>query len=99
MFDSSYFKNIDGVEAAIERSSKLQDIDARVKEEHLDTLSKFYKVRFCEFLQLISSIPNLVHLKIFFSVLSQSRNTELILSSCLMTLSQESSSNKTLTIC
>ena len=62
VFDSSYFKNIDGVEAAIERSSKLQDIDARVKEEHLDTLSKFYKVRFCEFLQLISSIPNLVHL-------------------------------------
>ena len=62
VFDSSYFKNIDGVEAAIERSSKLQDIDARVKEEHLDTLSKFYKVRFCEFLQLISSIPNIVHL-------------------------------------
>ena len=54
VFDSSYFKNIDGVEAAIERSSKLQDIDARVKEEHLDTLSKFYKVRFCEFLQLFS---------------------------------------------
>ena len=45
VFDSSYFKNIDGVEAAIERSSKLQDIDARVKEEHLDTLRKFYKVR------------------------------------------------------
>ena len=62
VFDSSYFKNIDGVEAAIERSSKLQDIDARVKEEHLDTLSKFYKVRFSEFLQSISSIPNLVHL-------------------------------------
>ena len=62
VFDSSYFKNIDGVEAAIERSSKLQDIDARVKEEHLDTLSKFYKVRFSEFLQLISSIPNLVPL-------------------------------------
>ena len=62
VFDSSYFKNIDGVEAAIERSSKLQDIDARVKEEHLDTLSKFYKVPFREFLQLISSIPNLVHL-------------------------------------
>ena len=62
VFDSSYFKNIDGVEAAIERSSKLQDIDARVKEEHLDTLSKFYKVRFCEFIQLTSSIPNLVPL-------------------------------------
>ena len=62
VFDSSYFKNIDGVEAAIERSSKLQDIDARVKEEHLDTLSKFYKVRFSEFRQLSSSIPNLVHL-------------------------------------
>ena len=66
VFDSSYFKNIDGVEAAIERSSKLQDIDARVKEEHLDTLSKFYKVRFCEFIQLTSSIPDLVHLNIIF---------------------------------
>ena len=46
VFDSSYFKNIDGVEAAIERNSKLQEIDDRVKEEYLDILQKFYKVPF-----------------------------------------------------
>ena len=44
IFDSSYFKNIDGVEASIEKDSKLQDIDLRVKEEYLETLTKFYQV-------------------------------------------------------
>ena len=44
VFDFSYFKNIDGVEAAIDKNSKLQEIDARVKEEHLEILQKFYKV-------------------------------------------------------
>ena len=45
IFDSSYFKNIDGVEASIEKDSRLQDIDLRVKEEYLETLTKFYQVR------------------------------------------------------
>ena len=44
IFDSSYFKNIDAVEAAIEKNSKLQEIDSRVKEEHLESLKKFYTV-------------------------------------------------------
>ena len=44
IFDSSYFKNIDGVEATIEADSKLQDIDIRVKEEYLQTLTEFYQV-------------------------------------------------------
>ena len=44
VFDFSYFKNIDGVEAAIDKNSRLQEIDARVKEEHLEILQKFYKV-------------------------------------------------------
>ena len=44
IFDSSYFKNIDGVEASIEKDSRLQDIDLRVKEEYLETLTKFYQV-------------------------------------------------------
>ena len=44
IFDSSYFKNIDGVEANIEKDPKLQDIDIRVKEEYLGTLTKFYQV-------------------------------------------------------
>ena len=44
IFDSSYFKNIDGVEASIEKDSKLQDIDLRVKEEYLEILTKFYQV-------------------------------------------------------
>ena len=45
IFDSSYFKNIDGVEASIEKDSRLQDIDLRVKEEYLETLTKFYQVQ------------------------------------------------------
>ena len=45
VFDSSYFKSIDAVEAAIERNSKLQEIDARVKEEHIESLKKFYTVK------------------------------------------------------
>ena len=44
IFDSSYFKNIDGVEAGIEKDPGLQDIDLRVKEEYLETLTKFYQV-------------------------------------------------------
>ena len=44
IFDFSYFKNIDAVEAAIEKNSKLQEIDSRVKEEHLESLKKFYTV-------------------------------------------------------
>ena len=44
IFDSSYFKNIDGVEASIEKDFRLQDIDLRVKEEYLETLTKFYQV-------------------------------------------------------
>ena len=44
IFDSSYFKNIDAVEAAIEKNNRLQEIDSRVKEEYLETLVKFYKV-------------------------------------------------------
>ena len=44
IFDFSYFKNIDGVEAAVDKNTKLQEIDARVKEEHLEILQKFYKV-------------------------------------------------------
>ena len=44
VFDSAYFKNIDGVEAAIERNSRLQDIDSRVKEEYLGIVTQFYKV-------------------------------------------------------
>ena len=44
IFDSSYFKNIDAVEAAIEKNSRLQEIDSRVKEEHLESLKKFYTV-------------------------------------------------------
>ena len=44
VFDSAYFKNIDGVEAAIERNSKLRDIDSRVKEEYLGIVTQFYKV-------------------------------------------------------
>ena len=47
IFDSSYFKNIDGVEASIEKDPKLQDIDLRVKEEYLETLTKFYQVLLC----------------------------------------------------
>ena len=46
IFDSSYFKKIDSVEASIEADARLQDIDIRVKEEHLQTLTKFYQVRF-----------------------------------------------------
>ena len=44
VFDSAYFKNIDGVEAAIERNSRLRDIDSRVKEEYLGIVTQFYKV-------------------------------------------------------
>ena len=44
VFDSAYFKNIDSVEAAIERNSRLQDIDSRVKEEYLGIVTQFYKV-------------------------------------------------------
>ena len=46
VFDSAYFKNIDAVEAAIERNSRLQDIDSRVKEEYLGIVTQFYKVVF-----------------------------------------------------
>ena len=54
VFDSSYFKNIDSVEAAIERNSRLQDIDSRVKEEYLGIVTQFYKVFFMRIANLNS---------------------------------------------
>ena len=67
IFDSSYFKNIDGVEAGIEKDSRLQDIDLRVKEEYLETLTKFY--------QVLMLIPGTwIYCNEDFSVLSQYRD-------------------------
>ena len=43
IFDFSYFKNSDAIEAAIEKDAKIQDVDAMVKEEHLDNLRRFYQ--------------------------------------------------------
>ena len=74
IFDSSYFKNIDGVEAGIEKDSRLQDIDLRVKEEYLETLTKFYQV-------IMVNPRTCIYCNEVFSVSSQYKGTGRTLSS------------------
>ena len=67
MFDSAYFKNIDGVEAAIEKNTKLKDIDSRVKEEYLGTVTQYYRV--CHYqISFISLSANTFILQCFESI-------------------------------
>lgn len=42
LFDFAYFKSAEAIEDAIGRSERLQDLDTRVKEEHLELLTRFY---------------------------------------------------------
>ena len=69
IFDFSYFKNSDSIEAAIEKDAKIQDVDAMVKEEHLDNLRRFY--------QAIKNAMRDIHIKYLFtfSVLNQFTGT------------------------
>ena len=67
VFDSAYFKNIDGVEAAIEKNTKLKDIDSRVKEEYLGTVTQYYRV--CHYqISFISLSANTFILQCFESI-------------------------------
>ena len=67
------------MEAGIEKDSRLQDIDLRVKEEYLETLTKFYQV----LLSVQSQESGLIYIywNDVFSVSSQYKGTGRTLSS------------------
>ena len=66
------------MEAGIEKDSRLQDIDLRVKEEYLETLTKFYQVLV---MSTVRTDKSIFIAMMFFSVLSQYKGTGRTLSS------------------